>query len=54
MTEEERLRGWLKVLLESNDAHAASCARHALDGDPAPDRRSGPSELPVRGSAGGS
>ena len=39
--EEDRLRAWFQVILNSNDPHAAACARHALAGDPAPERKTG-------------
>ena len=34
--ENERLRGWLELIIGSRDPHAAYCARHALAGDPVP------------------
>jgi len=32
----DQWRGWLEHIEQSNDPHAATCARYALDGHPAP------------------
>ena len=33
-----RLKRWLAIIEETGDPHSVSCARHALDNDPAPER----------------